>query len=92
MSSTSQAAAQDAAVETTGELGRRKAYAAVEYHRREVASAEQAVTNAIAKAEKFRGHADDATEAVAAAEDEVEAAKSRLSDAEAAVEQLGGDR
>ena len=92
MSSTSQAAAQDAAVETTDELGRRKAYAAVEYHRRELASAEQAVTNATAKAEKFRGHADAAAQAIAEAEAEVQAAQSRLSDAEAAVEMLGGDR
>ncbi len=93
MSSTSRAAAQDAAVDTNPDRERRKAHAAVDYHRREVQTAEQGAAGARAKAEKFAAHAEAARQAVSGAEYEVDAAKERLAAAEAAVEALeGGDR
>ncbi len=107
MASKTKAAAQDATVETDhmtlGSYGSRtgdpvdertvnKARAALEYYRRELAAAEEAVKRLEGKADKLRAHAEDADAALDEARAEATAAADRLSNWESYVETLGGDR
>ncbi len=84
------AAAQDATVATDPDRQRRKEAAAVEYYRRELAVAEEAVARLEEKAKKFEAHAQAARDAVDAARAEATEAADRLSYAESIVD--GGNR
>lgn len=78
----SRAAAHDAAVQLDPDVQRRKDAAAVDYYRREVAAAEDAVGRLEDKAARLRKQADAAGSAVKAAKADADAAKKRLADAE----------
>lgn len=99
MTNNARAAAQDATVATTPnrdlspERVAAKAAAAVVYHKRELAAAEEAVARLEGKGDKLRAMADDADAALEEARAAATDAADRVADAEHYAEAVcGGDR